>query len=368
MAEKLFQIFFGNQTEDVLGTYRRISHLHASRDHLLQNKKEIEADLASFNDEHRDLEQDQAKLAKLESKVAQYQAELKKLKQTANHLDRTLDSGWQRFCANVMSSLSSSYDSVATMQEMRRQTKKEIGGLEGKLRKRQKTLGQFRQEVKHDSRSQDSFEFARDRLQTDIENTEQAIREANEAIDLRIQDLAVGYPLQALLHKRRQMTDDAARTELVNSIMGLRRATRSRAMLQSVPEATPAEREMAFGVVDVVKGVKRGFVEELADMAARIRMTGQGSAHKKVRSGNSTSWRKIDVAFSGSCNAVFRIESTDWGSEELVSCLQEQGRDQFVIGLTSGREKYTGKLLPAMEQEILASTTQLRRQLEASFA
>ncbi len=367
MAERLFEIFFGNKAHTVLDSYRQLSQLQQNRQYLQANYAQIQDDLDAFSEtKGKDLEANRRRLEQLTAAADEDQQQLKDLRAKAAEVDHTLNNGLRRLWANFMASVSSSYSSTRVLQAAQSQWRREIKGLEKRLYKTRKTIGRMYSGVNRASRSLDSIEFALNRLKEDLNAIDRQIAEIDEAINQYIRSVARYSALQAFMLRHRRLETQVGRQTIERAI-ALRRALVRQSAFRSFPAVEVSERAVPFGIVDVVKGVQRGFRQVRENVAGRIPMRGRGTAHKKVSTGKSTTWKRINVDFSGSVHAVFTVEAPEWESRTAGDVLEHEAVGLLHEGLAKARDAYSGKLAADLRRQVRDLTAAVRADLEASI-
>ncbi|MCM8529981.1 MAG: hypothetical protein NE330_02375 [Lentisphaeraceae bacterium] len=95
---------------------------------------------------------------------------------------------------------------------------------------------------------------------------------------------------------------------------------------EDVPEVAEEE---SF---DLPVSVLRGMCDEVASISKNIRLTGKGYHHRKVRSGESDSWKKRDVSFGGTKEIFSSVKHRVWTSSTSSAELQRSAEHFFEKG------------------------------------
>ncbi|MCM8537328.1 MAG: hypothetical protein NE334_15415 [Lentisphaeraceae bacterium] len=83
---------------------------------------------------------------------------------------------------------------------------------------------------------------------------------------------------------------------------------------------------------DLSVSVLRGMRDEVTSVSKNVKLEGAGHHHRKVRSGDSKSWKKRDVSFAGTIEVFSSVKHRVWSSTTCSAELQSSAEHFFTKG------------------------------------
>ncbi len=352
------QLFFRGEASKVRLLYHKLYHLRRSVRFLRKNIAELEETLSQKQeDSGTELMRRKTVFAKLKRTIDKLESEQRDLRHKLRMLSQQIDSPLDMIGATLKSVINP--DTARSPDEIRSEIerlKQKSRELDGKLNKRRKQAEQLREDLQDIQRPIGSDQFAIESLERNLQQARQEITDTNRAIDTQIHATVLTMPMCFLAPLFRESP------EHLKKALQLKEVLIKISQLQQLPERTPPE--YAPSARGVFEAVKAGTSMESCFVAGDVELSGIGTKHRKVRSGNSTRWKKVDIGFSGSVPVHSNIGVRAWSSNALSRYLTARSSQQFAAGLDRARATCSGILLPELRREAHELTAALRHFVE----
>jgi len=355
------KVLLGTGNDAVMQLCIRRRALYSDIDTLQASLNEIEQELAKTSArEKSQIEVINTQLQELESDYndALKSSKLDKLKLSKNQkivnspLHSTL-----AFLGSLFSSTAKSIDQI----------KSEIDALEIKQKNSRKHISdtEKRIAVKHNKLEQlespmNSMEFAVVSLNDQLGKVHQKIKECDRSINAEIQMCARYTSATAMAVKSQLLKDISGSNDKIESLLKLRTL-----LLQysSLGEQVEAANKAANWYSSPRNLVEQGFIQDSFSAYGVIPMSGEGTAHKKVRSGKNTRWKKINVNFNGNVTAQPVFTMPLWSPQKTSGDMAEKSKELFNNGLIYKREELIEKMRNKLKEQIDTITASIRHEL-----
>ena len=363
--EKNVESFFGVSSSKIVGICHEI-HLIWKSCHNLKQVME-----GNLQEREKLFSKEKSQLKNLTKRLDTTNEELKKTRRDRHRVDQETDY-WTAKVDSILGNIEiffgaifSSYSpNLAKVKETISHNKAQLATFDQELSHLDKKRKKEEMAIDQMSQPLDSLDFAIESLQERLEDYQSELTELNSAIDEAIVTTILNSTPLVWKYKLKKMKIEGS-NDLLKNLFMMKRLLVEQHSLNNIPELTKPPR-IPLNVPQLKEDVKGCFSQNTNKIKGAIAMRGRGSAHKKVRSGKNTRWKKIKVNFSGSLFPSFKIKARKWAPKAMSKRLAEVADTEFTIAMTQQR---SNKLTPAkrkVDQEVQAGLQAVRMLLGLS--